>query len=288
MFPEAKLRVVKALKENGEIVAMTGDGVNDGPALKAADIGISMGSKGTEIAKRASSIVLLDNDLAKMFFAIILGRKIYSNLKKAIRYILSIHISIIMAVIVPLLLGWEIVNIFSPVHIIFFELIMGPTCSIIYENEPVEKNIERRGPRSASAGFLNLGELNISIIQGLFMATAALLIYYLTMTAGYPKELIRTMVFTTIVLANIFLTLENRSFNDSIVKTIRYKNSFIAFIILITVFLLMLILVLPAARELFLLSVLTWKQFVVCLAVAFASVGWIELFKFFKQKPDAR
>ncbi|MFM6925945.1 MAG: cation-translocating P-type ATPase, partial [Ferruginibacter sp.] len=140
MFPEAKLRVIEALKANGEVVAMTGDGVNDGPALKSAHIGIAMGKKGTEIAKAASSIIITDDDLAKMVNAVAMGRRIYSNLKKAIQYIISIHIPIILTVFIPLALGWIYPNIFTPVHVIFLELIMGPTCSIIYENEPIEKN----------------------------------------------------------------------------------------------------------------------------------------------------
>ncbi|MEP7263705.1 MAG: HAD-IC family P-type ATPase, partial [Bacteroidota bacterium] len=129
MFPEAKLRIITALKEQNQIVAMTGDGVNDGPALKAAHIGIAMGKKGTEIAKQAASLILLEDDLSKMVDAIAIGRKIYTNLKKAIQYIISIHIPIILTVFIPLAFGWIYPNIFSPVHIIFLELIMGPTCS---------------------------------------------------------------------------------------------------------------------------------------------------------------
>ena len=139
MFPEAKLRIIEALKNQNEIVAMTGDGVNDGPALKAAHIGIAMGKKGSELAKEAASLILLKDDLSKMVKAVAMGRKIYTNLKKAIQYIISIHIPIILTVFLPLALGWIYPNIFSPVHIIFLELIMGPTCSIIYENEPIEK-----------------------------------------------------------------------------------------------------------------------------------------------------
>ncbi|HVD98931.1 MAG TPA: cation-translocating P-type ATPase [Cytophagaceae bacterium] len=280
MFPDAKLRVVNALKANGEIVAMTGDGVNDGPALKAADIGVSMGSAGTEIAKQASSIVLLSNDLAKMFFAIITGRKIYVNLKKAIRYILSIHISIITAVLIPLLFGWDIVNIFSPVHIIFFEIVMGPTCSIIYENEPMEADIKKSKPRQP--GFLHLNELVISIIQGLMISLGVLGLYYFSMSAGYPKALVRSMVFSSIVIANIILTLENRSFKDSILKTIRYKNNYILFIISITVILLLIILYVPAVRNLFLLDFLRLDQLLLCAFTGFVCVAWIEIYKLFK------
>jgi Ca2+-transporting ATPase len=284
MFPEAKLRVVNALKRNGEVVAMTGDGVNDGPALKAADIGVSMGSKGTEIAKRAASVVLLGNDLRKMFYAIVSGRKIYSNLKKAIQYILSIHISIISAVTVPLLLNWEVVNIFSPIHIIFFELIMGPTCSIIYENEPAEKNIEQRSPRTATAVFLKLSELSISIVQGLIIAVGVLIVYYLSIQEGLNESTIRTLVFSTIVLSNIFLTLENRSFEQSLLSTLRYKNSLIYFIIALTGLLLGLILTVPFMRNLFLLQPITIRQLLLCLFVSMISVFWLEGYKLIKRR----
>lgn len=153
MFPEAKLKIINALKSNNQIVAMTGDGVNDGPALKAAHIGIAMGKKGTEIAKQAASLILLEDDLSKMVDAIAMGRKIYANLKKAIQYIISIHIPIILTVFIPLTLGWIYPNIFSPIHIIFLEIIMGPTCSIIYENEPMEKNTMLQKPKALTTTF---------------------------------------------------------------------------------------------------------------------------------------
>jgi Ca2+-transporting ATPase len=164
MFPEAKLKIIQALKDNNQIVAMTGDGVNDGPALKSAHIGIAMGKKGTEIAKQAANLILIDDDFSKMVEAIAMGRRIYLNLKKAIQYIISIHIPIILIVFIPLAFGWLYPNIFSPVHIIFLELIMGPTCSIIYENEPMEEDLMLQKPRPLSSTFFNLKEITQSII----------------------------------------------------------------------------------------------------------------------------
>src|SRR6185295_5634703 len=136
MFPDAKLKVIEALKANGEIVVMTGDGVNDGPALKSASIGIAMGQRGTETARQASDLILTDDNLEKMVTAVSEGRKIFSNLIKAVRYIISIHIPIILTASLPVALGWHYPNIFTPIHVIFLELIMGPTCSIFFENEP--------------------------------------------------------------------------------------------------------------------------------------------------------
>src|SRR5690606_2952136 len=174
MFPEAKLAMVKALKQDGEVVAMLGDGVNDAPALKAAHIGVAMGNKGTEIAKAAASLVIIDDDLSKLITGIAAGRRIYANIKKAVQYIISIHIPIILTVSLPLFLGWVFPQIFTPVHVIFLELIMGPTCSIVYENEPMEKNTMLRNPRKMTDTFLNWKELGMSIVQGLIITIGVL------------------------------------------------------------------------------------------------------------------
>ncbi|MCB0577209.1 MAG: HAD-IC family P-type ATPase, partial [Saprospiraceae bacterium] len=144
MFPDAKLRVVEALKANGAVVAMTGDGVNDGPALKSAQVSVAMGQRGTEIAKGAASMVLLDDDLGHMVNAISTGRRIYNNLRKAIRYVISIHVPIILVVLLPLLFGWPYLHMLMPVHVIFLELIMDPTCAVAFENEPAEPNVLKK------------------------------------------------------------------------------------------------------------------------------------------------
>ena len=239
MFPEAKLKIINALKSNNEIVAMTGDGVNDGPALKAAHIGIAMGKKGTEIAKQAASLILIDDDLAKMVDAVAMGRKIYTNLKKAIQYIISIHIPIVLTVFIPLALGWIYPNIFTPVHVIFLELIMGPTCSIIYENEPIEKNSMAQLPRPFTSTFFSWKELATSVVQGLAITIGTLFTYQYAVSNGLDLNTTRTMVFCSLVFANIFLTLENRSFYFSIFTTIRYKNNLVIWMILITLLLLL-------------------------------------------------
>lgn len=220
MFPEAKLKIIQALKANNQIVAMTGDGVNDALALKSAHIGIAMGKKGTEIAKQAANLILIDDDLSKMTDAIAMGRKIYINLKKAIQYIISIHIPIIMIVFIPLVLGWIYPNIFSPVHIIFLEIIMGPTCSIIYENEPMEFNLMLQKPRPLTNTFFNLKEITISIVQGLIITLGLLFIYQYCVQENCSEGATRTVVFLTLIASNIFLTLANRSFYYSIFTTI--------------------------------------------------------------------
>ena len=279
MFPDAKLKVIDTLKANGEIVAMTGDGVNDGPALKSANIGIAMGQKGTEIARQASDLILTDDNLERMVKAISEGRKIFSNLKKAVRYIISIHIPIILTASLPVIFGWVYPNIFTPIHIIFMELIMGPTCSIFFEKEPVEENIMQQTPRERNTGIFTREELLISIVQGIIIAAGAMILYYYFMNNGASLEQTRTIVFTTLILSNIFLTFTTRSFTKTIYYTLRYKNNLAPVIIIISVFFLAAIYFIPFVNNLFQLATITQGQFWLCLAVAFASVMWFEVYK---------
>lgn len=284
MFPEAKLKVIDALKENGEVVAMTGDGVNDGPALKAAHIGIAMGQRGSEVAKNAAALILTDDDLGHMIDAVALGRKIYDNLKKAIQYIVSIHIPIILIVTLPLLLGWAFTDIFTPVHVIFLELIMGPTCSIIYENEPMEPGTMSRPPRKMSTTFLSLRRLLVSIVQGAMITVACLGIGYYFMKEGASENSIRTLIFLTLLFSNIFLTLVNRSFEHSIIHTIRYKNNLVPLIIGLTLLFIAGLLFIPFLQQLFILEPLPVTQVLTAAAVALAGTCWIEVLKIFRNK----
>ncbi|EHQ28869.1 cation-translocating P-type ATPase [Mucilaginibacter paludis] len=284
MFPDAKLKIINALKAKNEIVAMTGDGVNDGPALKAAHIGIAMGKKGTEIAKQAASLILLEDDLSKMVDAVAMGRRIYTNLKKAIQYIISIHIPIVLTVFIPLALGWIYPNIFSPVHIIFLELIMGPTCSIIYENEPMEKNTMLQKPRPFSATFFNWKELTTSIIQGLGITIGTLATYQYAIGKGADEQLTRTMVFTCLITANILLTLVNRSFYYSLFTTIRYKNNLVLLIIAITLLISVALIYFAPLTAFFGFEPLNVYQLITSMAIGFISVVWFELFKWRTRK----
>lgn len=284
MFPEAKLKIINALKANNEIVAMTGDGVNDGPALKAAHIGIAMGKKGTEIAKQAASLILLKDDLSAMVDAVAMGRKIYTNLKKAIRFVLSIHIPIILTVFMPLVLGWMYPNIFSPIHIIFLELIMGPTCSIIYENEPIEKNAMLQQPRPFTSTFFSWKELTISIVQGLVITVGTLSIYQFSVFHHYTQSLTRTMVFTTLITANVFLTLVNRSNYYSIFTTLRYKNNLVLLIVGITILITSLLLYVQPITTFFEFELLRLYQLAICLTTGFLSVIWYEILKWNNRK----
>ncbi|MCB0465275.1 MAG: cation-translocating P-type ATPase [Aequorivita sp.] len=283
MFPEAKLKIINALKAQGHIVAMTGDGVNDGPALKAANIGVAMGNKGTEIAKQSASLILVDDDLSKMVDAVAMGRKIYANLKKAIQYIISIHIPIILTVFFPLVLGWVYPNIFTPVHVILLELIMGPTCSIVYENEPIEKDSMLQKPRPFSSTFFNWQELFTSIIQGLAITVGVLSVYQIAVQNGTNETVTRTMVFTALITANIVLTFVNRSFVYSVFTTFKYKNKLVPFIVGITIGITLLLLFVPPFTKFFGFERLGLNQMGISVGIGIVGVLWYEIIKWWKR-----
>lgn len=283
MFPEAKEKVIRSLQANGAVVAMTGDGVNDAPALKAADIGIAMGQKGTEMARGAADLVITDDNLARIMEAVRQGRKIFINLKKSVRYIISIHIPIILTASVPVLLGWKYPNIFSPVHIIFLELIMGPTCSIFFEREPVEESAMKLPPRKRDAGIFTKEELITSLCLGLTITMGVLGLYYSGISTNMPLEKIRTLVFSTLLAANVLLTFTNRSFRDSLFTTLRYKNKLAPWVLISSLSFSAIILFVPMARELFGLLPLTFSDILLCVAVAFGTVIWFEGYKGYKR-----
>jgi Ca2+-transporting ATPase len=243
-----------------------------------------MGNKGTEIAKQAANLILIDDDFSKMIDAIAMGRKIYINLKKAIQYIISIHIPIILIVFIPLALGWMYPNILTPVHIIFLEIIMGPTCSLIYENEPMEQNLMLQKPRPLTTTFFNLKEVIISIVQGLIITLGLLFVYYHCVESGFSEKYTRTEIFLTLIASNIFLTLENRSFYYSILTTIKYKNNLVLLIIGITICVTSLILFIPVFSKFFLFEKVDITQIGYCILVGFLSVMWVEVYKLFKRK----
>lgn len=281
MFPEAKLKIIEALKRRGEVVAMTGDGVNDGPALKAAHIGIAMGKRGSEVAKNTASLILVDDNLTHLAEAVALGRRIYENLKKAIRYILSIHIPIILIVSIPFLFFDANFEIFTPVHVIFLELIMGPTCSIIFENEPIERGSMLKPPRNMQAGLFTRKELLLSIVQGLVITLACFLLgKYTEWQLESPNPaLVRTVIFSTLVFCNVFLTLINRSFTDPLHKTFRYKNKLIPFILGVSLLLLFVTIYVPAVSHVFEFVRLDIYQWMRVFVVAFLAVVWVDAFK---------
>jgi Ca2+-transporting ATPase len=243
-----------------------------------------MGNKGTEIAKSAAALVIVNDDLDKLVLGIAAGRRIYTNIKKAVQYIISIHIPIILTVSLPLFLGWIYPHIFTPVHVIFLELIMGPTCSIVYENEPMEKNTMQQKPRKLTDTFLSWKELSLSIIQGLMITAGVLFAYQFAVQKGGDELTTRAMVFTTLIFANILLSLTNRSFSYSILDTLKYKNKLFPLVIGITLVLLASILYIRPVAAFFQVLPLNLSQVGIAFSIATVSVLWFEIFKRLKRK----
>lgn len=279
MFPEAKLKVIECLKEAGEIVAMTGDGVNDGPALKAAHIGIAMGERGSEVAKRTASLILMDDDLGHMVEAISSGRRIYTNLKKAILYIVSIHIPVIMLVTLPLLLNWKYPQLFSPIHVIFFELIMGPTCSIVFEREPGDPEAMRKGPRKKSESLFSSREFLMSAFHGSLITLVCILSGWHLIRTGADEKTVRTYLFTLLIFSNVLLTLSSRSNDHSLFHSFGKENKLLPIVLGISLFILGLVLFIPWLRNLFGLISFDAVSILICLGLAASSTVLIELYK---------
>lgn len=278
MFPDAKMKVIEALKDGGDIVAMTGDGVNDGPSLKLANIGIAMGRKGTETAKIASDLILTDDNLERIIIAIREGRRIFNNLVKALRYIISIHIPIILTASLPLLLNWRYPNIFTPIHIIFLELIMGPTCSIFFEREPADESIMNVSSPRKRQGLFTKKEISLSIAQGIII-TAGILFLYNRFMMSYSIEITRMVVFTTLIISNVFLTFVNRSFTKTIFYTARLKNNLAPLLVIISCTFLLLLHLNLFVQNLFELAPIHYTMALLCVAVAFVCVIWVEIYK---------
>jgi P-type Ca2+ transporter type 2C len=287
VVPEQKLRIVNALKAIGEIVAMTGDGVNDAPALKSAHIGIAMGERGTDVAREAASLVLLDDDFSSIVGAVRIGRRIFDNLKKAMAYIFAIHVPIVGLSLLPVVFGWPLILL--PVHIVFLELIIDPACSIIFEAENEEKDIMQRSPRDPKEPLFGIRSIGLSVLQGVSVLVIVIAVFAISLHRGQGELDARTLTITTLIIANLGLIFANRSWSRTILSTLRSPNPALWWISVGALLFLGLILYVPFLRRLFHFSLLHFSDLVICFSAGVISILWFELLKIFNgQKKPVR
>jgi Ca2+-transporting ATPase len=266
ILPEQKLRIVEALQAAGEVVAMTGDGVNDAPSLRAAHIGIAMGKRGTDVAREASAIVLLDDDFGSIVKTIRLGRRIYDNLRKAMGYVVALHLPIAGLAVLPLLLGMPLM--LTPTIIAFLEMIIDPVCSVVFEAEPEEPGIMDRPPRSPEAALLPGSLLVWHVVQGTISLSLVTGVFVLAYTAGLPEREVRSVVFTALVMTTIALIFANRSFTGSTIDMLRRSNPLLWWAVGSAAAMLAVVLRWPPARDLFRLGPIHAHDLAACAVAA--------------------
>ena len=282
VVPEQKLRIVMALKANHEVVAMTGDGVNDAPALKAADIGIAMGSRGTDVAREAASLVLLDDDFSSIVAAVRLGRRIYDNIRKAISFTFAVHVPIAGLSMLPVFFSdWPLLLL--PVHIVFLELIIDPSCSLIFEAEQAEANVMQRPPRSADERLFSFATVGWAVLEGLSVLAACLGVYLFSRSSR-PPDAARALTFLTLVVSVLVIILANRSWTRSIVSMMRVPNSALWWVVGGATIFLALVLFVPAAQRLFHFAPLRAGDMALSFGAGVACMMWFELLKLSKRR----
>jgi Ca2+-transporting ATPase len=288
MVPERKVALVRALQADGEVVGMTGDGVNDAPALGASDVGIAMGGRGTDVAREAADLVIVDDDYTSIVEGIRQGRGIFANLRKALTYIISVHVPIYGIALIPVFVaGWPLVLL--PIEVVLLQLIIDPACTIAFESEPVSPAAMEEPPRPPGALMFGWREITVALAQGLVLLAMVLAVYLGSMSSGMSEPSVRSMTFVTLVVGNIALILVNRSRHVSAARALlTRRNPALLAIIGLASALLVLLIGVPPVRDALDLGPLTPAQWALAIVAGLASIVWFEIYRWLREPRRSR